>query len=178
MNPMNQPPVDPKPEKEANEPNQALLDLESKMAEYLDTVKRVQAEFENYQKRTDRERLEWQQWGLTPLVRDLLPVLDALDAGVNQPLVPAAEKAGLSRIRDQFMSVLTRHGVTALETIGKPFDPQLHECVSFVNQSGKKDHEIVTEILKGYTMNGKVIRHSQVQVNQVDETKKEVEKDH
>lgn len=170
---MNQtPPPEKKPTDAPEAPATApLVELEAKMSEYLDTVKRVQAEFENYQKRTDRERAEWQQWGLTPFVRDLLPILDGLDAGLNQPLVAATERAGLQRIRDQFMGVLSRHGVTPIEVLGKTLDPQLHECVSFVNVPGKKDHEIVTEILKGYMMNGKVIRHSQVQVNQMEEKK-------
>lgn len=141
-----------------------LSDARNTAESHLDDLKRVAADFENYRKRANREREELVTRASERLVTDLLPVLDSLDGalaaeveGVNQERV----LAGVRNTQQQLMDILTAHGLESMAALGKPFDPNLHEAVS----GGGDGHlVVVTEIRRGYSLNGRVIRPALVQV--------------
>ena len=117
-----------------------------------DRIKRLMAEFENFKKRSDKERLGMYNSVMGDVVMKLLPVLDNLEKAVAAESKDEQYKNGIEMVEKQFQDVLKANGVKEIESIGKPFDPSLHEAVSLVEDS------------KGYTIGDKVLRHSLVVV--------------
>src|SRR6266446_6365313 len=123
--------------------------------QFLNLAQRTKAEFENYQKRSQRDREMEKRYWYTPLVQDLLPVLDNLDramaaaeqAGETGPLVQ-----GVAMVQTQFLDMLKRHGITRVDAAGKPFDPNLHQAVM---QKASADVEpgMVVQVLEHGFMN-------------------------
>ena len=146
-----------------------LKEVQEQLDDYTILLKQLQADFENYQKRIDRERTEWQQWGTKQLGLDLLSVMDSLEAGILHAKSDS-EKAGLQRIAEQLKTVLLQHHIRPIDALGKKFDPLRHECITFVSDEKKADGIITTEISKGYLIHQQVLRYSRVQVNQLPPT--------
>src|SRR5437870_1077853 len=109
-----------------------LRKLAAERDQFLDVASRMRAEFENYQKRMQRERESERKYAFGPLALDLLPILDNLDravvaarqVGETGPLVQ-----GVVMVQAQFLELLKRHGITRIDCEGKPFDPNLHQAV-------------------------------------------------
>lgn len=160
------------PDPKSAEPTPTALDalsvMKQQLEEYTGLLKQLQADFENYQKRVDREKAEWQQWGAKQLALDLLSVMDSLEAGI-QHAVTDSEKAGLQKVADQLKSVLLQHHIRPIDATGKKFDPLRHECITFTQDNQQADGIVTVEISKGYLMHQQVLRHSRVQVNQLPE---------
>jgi len=147
-----------------------LLDLlqqeRKKSDDYLNNLKFLQADFENYRKRTDREVREIEEFSTAGLVKKLLPVLDDLDLGVAvADSTPQTEEFldGIAMVRKQLLTALEGEGLEEIDSIGMPFNPELHEAVDKVQGKGSKD-TVVEEIRKGYMFKGKVLRPSMVKV--------------
>ncbi len=140
----------------------------SKIAQdYKDTLQRLQAEFENAAKRTEREREDFRKFAGARIIEEFIPLADSIDAGLKQ-----AEKSknaemqnGFEMLRKQFTKVLGRNGVHRIETTGKKFDHSLHEALMTTKDETKEDDIILEEFSKGYTMNGKMLRPSKVKIN-------------
>ena len=96
------------------------------------------------------------------IVSNFLPILDNLEKAVDTETKDEEYKKGIELVLKQFKDVLTARGVKEIETIGKTFDPELHEAVSSVQDPNKGEKEIVQEYRKGYMIGNKVIRHSMV----------------
>ena len=127
-----------------------------------DHFKRILAEFENYKKRSQKERETLYNAILSDVVEVILPVLDNLENAVKVETKDEEYKKGIELVLKQFKDVLSARGVTEIETVGKTFDPELHEAVSSVQDASKGEKEIVQEYRKGYMIGNKVIRHSMV----------------
>jgi molecular chaperone GrpE len=149
-----------------------LDELRKKAAErdqYLDLAQRARAEFENYQKRNQREREQERQWMAGQFVLDILPVLDNLErataaatqAGEKGPLVQ-----GVAMVQQQFLELLKRHGVTRMEAEGKPFDAAHHQALVQQPTPDKPPNTILHVAEQGYLHDGRVLRPAKVVVAQ------------
>ena len=132
--------------------------------ELNDRYKRVLAEFENYKKRSSKERETLYNSILGDVVEVMLPILDNLENAAKVQTEDENYKKGIELVLKQFQDVLKSKGVEEIKTVGETFDPELHEAVSSVQDDTKGEKEIVQEYRKGYKLGHKVIRHSMVVV--------------
>jgi len=131
-----------------------------------DRLLRKQAEMDNLRKRFQREKEDFLQHATADLLRSLLPVLDGFERALrhSDPAVPKSFYEGLELIYQELWSVLTRSGVTRIETVGKQFDPHMHQAVETVEADGHRDHEIVEELQRGYKLKHRLLRPAIVKV--------------
>lgn len=129
-----------------------------------DRIKRLMAEFENFKKRSDKERTNMYNSVMGDVVIKLLPVLDNLEKAVESSTQDEQYKNGIELVMKQFKEVLESNGVKAIEAVGKPFDPSLHEAVSLVEDSSLGAKVVKEEYRKGYMIGDRVLRHSMVVV--------------
>ncbi len=129
-----------------------------------DRLKRVAAEFDNYKKRSSKEKEGLYNSLVGDIVSNFLPIIDNLEKAVEAETKDEEYKKGVELVLKQFKDVLSARGVTEIETVGKTFDPELHEAVSSVQDDTKGEKEIVQEYRKGYKIGDRVIRHSMVVV--------------
>jgi len=136
------------------------------VAEYLDHLRRLQAEFDNYRKRVLKEQTHAVELAAEPVIRRLLEVVDEFELA----LMSADEKPdfdrflhGVELVFAKLVDSLKAEGLERIEAEGKPFDPELHEALM---QTGEGDHVVVADVLRpGYTLRGRVIRPAGVRVN-------------
>lgn len=136
----------------------------SEYDELDDRFKRVYAEFENYKKRSSKERQTLYNSILGDVVEVMLPVIDNLENAVKVETEDENYKQGVELVLKQFKDVLVSKGVQEIPALGETFDPALHEAVSSVQDDTKGPQEIVQEYRKGYKIGSRVIRHSMVVV--------------
>lgn len=148
--------------KEDTELNTVKIELE----ETTDRLKRLMAEFENFKKRSAKEREALYSSLLADIVGSLLPVVDNLEKAVGVTTEDESYKQGIELVLKQFMDVLTSLGVKEIEGVGSTFNPEYHEAISMVKDETKQSQEIVEVYRKGYIIGDKVIRHSMVIVNE------------
>ena len=131
-----------------------------------DRLLRKQAELENFRKRAQREREDFLQHATADLVRALLPTLDGFDRALRHrdADVPEQFYQGMELIHKELTDVLTRAGLTPLETLGKDFDPHLHQAVETVEAGEHRDQEIVEELQRGYKLKQRLLRPAIVKV--------------
>ena len=127
-----------------------------------DRLKRVAAEFDNYKKRSSKEKDGLYNSLVGDIVSNFLPIIDNLEKAVEAETKDEEYRKGIELVLRQFKDVLSARGVTEIETVGKTFDPELHEAVSSVQDDTKGEKEIVQEYRKGYKLGDRVIRHSMV----------------
>lgn len=132
--------------------------------ELNDRYKRLLAEFENYKKRSGKERETLYNSILSDIVEVFLPIVDNLENALKIETQDEEYKKGIELILKQFREILKAKGVEEIPSIGETFDPSLHEAVSSIQDPEKKAQEIVQEYRKGYKIGSKVIRHSMVVV--------------
>ncbi len=144
-----------------------LDDLTAELEESKDKYLRLAAEFDNFRKRTAKERLELFQTAGKDIVTDLLEVVDDIDRATGEAGEPENENLpqGISLIFTKFKNILQSRGLKLMEAKGEEFDPELHEAIAEVpaptpDMTGK----VVDEITKGYYLNDKIIRHAKVVV--------------
>ena len=153
-----------KPETVEEKLQAKIEEQKEEIDEKNDRIKRLMAEFENFKKRSDKERLGMYNSVMGDVVMKLLPVLDNLEKAVAAESKDEQYKNGIEMVEKQFQDVLKANGVKEIESIGKPFDPSLHEAVSLVEDSNLGPKTIKEEYRKGYTIGDKVLRHSLVVV--------------
>ena len=127
-----------------------------------DRLKRVAAEFDNYKKRSAKERDTLYNSLIADIVSNFLPIMDNLEQAVAAETKDEEYKKGIELVLKQFKDVLASKGVKEIETVGKTFDPELHEAVSSIVDENLGEKEIAQEYRKGYMIGSKVIRHSMV----------------
>ena len=127
-----------------------------------DRLKRVAAEFDNYKKRSSKEKDGLYNSLVGDIVSNFLPIIDNLEKAVEVETKDEEYRKGIELVLKQFKDVLTARGVTEIEAVGKTFDPEVHEAVSSVQDETKGEKEIVQEYRKGYMIGNRVIRHSMV----------------
>ena len=140
------------------EENQKTID------ELTDTLKRLQAEFENYKKRVDKEKTEFVKYAHADLIAQMLPVLDSFEIALKNTTEKEKFVEGIKIIYAQLYSVLEAEGLKPIKATGEKFDPYKHE-VLMKEESDKPDDTILEEFQKGYMLNDKVLRHSKVKIS-------------
>lgn len=144
-----------------------LEKLKSENAAYLDRLARLQAEFDNFRKRNQREQAEFREYALSDTLKQLLPILDSLDRATKVEDVSAEDlRSGVELIDRQFHDVLTRLGVEPIAAAGQPFDPNLHQAIQMVETTEVPDHHVIDELQRGYRLRDRVLRAAMVRVAQ------------
>jgi len=145
-----------------------LSQLQSERDEYLDTLRRVQAEFENYRKRVIKEQTALVDRATEGLVEQLLPVLDSFELALKNFDAAGGHDAesvrkGVELVYAELLGVLEKAGLSRVEAEGKPFDPNVHEAVMQEEGDGEP---VVADVLRtGYTLKGRVLRPAMVKVS-------------
>ena len=132
--------------------------------ELEDRYKRILAEFENFKKRSGKERESLYNSILSDIIETILPIVDNLENAVKVETKDEEYKKGIELVLKQFKDVLTSKGVQEIKAVGETFDPELHEAVSSIQDENLGEKEIAQEYRKGYKIGTKVIRHSMVVV--------------
>ena len=156
-------------------PTEKILTLEAELAqakakaeEHYDHLQRLQAEFDNYRKRTLKEKTEIIKYASERLVGELLPVLDNFEraasaAQINPDFTSFSQ--GVEMILRQLQTALSKEGLKAMDAVGQPFDPNLHDAVLRVDSDEHPENTVVEELQKGYFLKEKVLRPSMVKVS-------------
>lgn len=137
------------------------------LAEANEKYLRLFAEFDNFRKRTDKEKSERYDMGARDIIEKILPVLDNFERGFSTVEEGDKEDAfvtGMDLVYKQFLKVLEDVGVQPIEALGKEFDPELHNAVMHVDDPDAGENIIVEEFQKGYTYKGHIVRYSMVKV--------------
>ena len=149
----------------AQKEEQIVVDpKQQELDELNDRYKRVLAEFENFKKRSGKERETLYNSILSDLIGGFLPIMDNLENALKAETKDLEYKKGVELVHKQFKDLLKSKGVEEIPAVGEIFDPTLHEAVSSVQDDTKGEKEIVQEYRKGYKIGSKVIRHSMVVV--------------
>lgn len=151
---------------DSTEANKQLAAKEAELQEYIGRLQRLQADFENFRKRNQKEREELAKYGAERLVCSLLPVLDNFERALTATGEESSLKTGVEMIYRQLSEVLANEGLACIEAVGKEFDPNMHQAVMRVEAQEHGDNEVVEELQKGYLLKEKVIRPSMVKVAQ------------
>ena len=138
-----------------------------RIEELEDKVKRQLAEFENFRNRTEKEKSRMYEFGARDVIEKMLPVVDNFERGLAA--IPEAEKggpvaSGMEMIYKQIMTTLEGLGVTPIDALNKPFDPNFHNAVMTEDTDEYESGKVSGVLQKGYTLNGKVIRPTMVKV--------------
>ena len=144
------------------EENVELTDTEKELEETVDRLKRVMAEFENYKKRNTKEREQLYNSILADIIASFLPVLDNLEKAAGTKTEDENMRQGIELVVKQIQDIFTKFGVETIETVGKPFDPEVHEAVSSVQDESLGEKIVKEEFRKGYKIGMKIIRHAMV----------------
>lgn len=147
--------------KEKKDPRDAQIE------DLTDRLKRSMAEFDNYRKRTEKEKSAMYEIGAKDIIEKILPVVDNFERGLatvpeDEREAPFAE--GMDKIYKQLMKTLEDAGVKPIEAVGKEFDPNFHNAVMHVEDENLGENVVAVELQKGYTYRDSVVRHSMVQV--------------
>lgn len=143
-----------------------LVDKQQLIEEHNDRYKRLQADFENFRRRTRQEKEDLSTVVAQNILLDLLPVVDNFERALGSAATQDAAKIilGVEMIHRQFAQILEKCGLTTVEALGQMFDPQKHDAVMRVEDETQEDGTVVEELQKGYAVRGKVIRPSMVKV--------------
>ncbi|EGW38717.1 MULTISPECIES: nucleotide exchange factor GrpE [unclassified Desulfosporosinus] len=145
-----------------------LAQAKAKAEEHYDHLLRLQADFDNYRKRTQKEKVDLINYASERIVGDLLPILDNFERAANAAKVNpdiTAFSQGVDMIFRQLQTALSKEGLKAMEAVGQPFDPNLHEAVLRVASEEHPENTVVEELQKGYYLKEKVLRPCMVKVS-------------
>ena len=156
-------------ENDSNSETNKLEEMGKKLEEINDKYLRLYSDFENFRKRTSKERVEMIQYASEETIKGLLTIVDDYERAIedlnSQENVPQTSKEGILLVYNKLMNFLTQKGVKTINAKGEMFDENLHEAVSqFPAENGSQKGLVIEELLKGYTMFDKVIRFSKVVV--------------
>ena len=141
--------------------------IEDLTAQLDDLRKRNLAEFENFRKRTEKEKSTMFDMGAKSVLEKLLPIIDNFErgfAGISEEQMSDPFVSGMDMVYKQLVKALADMGVEPIEAVGKPFDPNLHNAVMHVEDENLGENTVAQEFQKGYLYHGSVVRHSMVQV--------------
>ncbi len=145
--------------------NHKLAETEKIRDEYLALAKGVRAEFENYQKRQQRDLQQERRYAQLPLASDLLPVLDNLERALEAAAQAGDNSAltqGVRLVMGQFVELLKRHGISRMECVGKPFDPNHHEAVTQMASPDHPSQTVLQAFEQGWLLHDRVLRPAKV----------------
>jgi molecular chaperone GrpE len=152
----------------ASDPEARVRQAEAKAAENWDKVLRATAELENVRRRVERESANLQKYALERVLGELITVNDSFELGLNAMASENAETRahldGLQLTHKQFWATLERYGVTAIDPVGQPFNPELHEAVSMVESAEAPPNHVLKVMQKGYRLHDRLLRPARVVV--------------
>ncbi len=165
-------PIEAPPDAPAGDGNAAaaavdVAELQRERDEYKDLLLRARADFDNYRKRIERERLEQEESAAAALLRDLLPVADDLERALSAPADSDAAQGyrrGVELIQQKMLDLLRSRGVRPIEALGNTFDPHLHQAVAHEAVPGRREGEVIEEYRRGYMLGNRLLRPSMVKV--------------
>jgi len=152
----------------ADETGDDLKRLQGLADEFQGRALRVQADFDNFRRRTMKEKEELAQYATSKLVTELLPVMDNFERALaTAPATPEFEAftKGVNMIFRQLEGVLKNEGLTAMETVAQPFNPEYHQAIMQVESEEHEEGIVTEEVQKGYLLKGKVLRPAMVKVS-------------
>jgi len=138
--------------------------LAAEKAEATDLLLRRQAEFENYRRRTERDRSDFIQYAGMELVREMVPILDDFERGLKTDTTDRVYAKGIELIYQRLYETLRKMGLEPIESTGRPFDPHLHQAVDKVHTTEVADQTVLQEYQRGYNFKGKLLRPAMVKV--------------
>ena len=138
--------------------------LEQQIEELTDRLKRNMAEFDNFRKRTEKEKSSMYVIGAKDIIEKILPVVDNFERGLAQAPQDDPFADGMEKIYKQLTTTMEGMGVEPIEAVGKEFNPDFHNAVMHVEDESVGENIVVEELQKGYTYKGFVVRHSMVKV--------------
>lgn len=156
-----------KPDKQADQLDQLRIErdgLKVERDELRDLLVRRQAEFDNFRKRTERERSEYVQYAGMEMVRDMLPILDDFQRAMKVDGGAPEYAKGVEMIYHRMYDTLKKVGLEPIETEGKSFDPHLHQAIERVETKDSPDGTVLGEFQRGYLFKGRLLRPSMVKV--------------
>ena len=139
--------------------------LRAEKANYLDRLARLQAEFDNFRKRSLRDQQDFRDYALAEALKSLLPILDSLDRALKTKGVSVEDfRSGIELIDKQFHDALSKLGVEPVGAEGETFDPNLHQAVQMVDTDEVEDHRVIDELQRGYRIKDRLLRPAMVRV--------------
>jgi molecular chaperone GrpE len=134
-------------------------------ASYLDRLARLQAEFDNFRKRSVKEQQDFRDYALAEALRSLLPILDSLDRALKTNEASVEDfRSGIELIDKQFHDALSKLGVEPVPAEGEVFDPNLHQAIQMVDTAEVEDHHVIDELQRGYRIKDRLLRPAMVRV--------------
>ncbi len=141
---------------------------EAEALEYKNKFLRLSADFQNFKRRSEKEKTDIFKFANEKLMLDLLPILDNMERAIEHAGDDSDETSildGLKLIQKSFSEMLTKNGVEPIKAVGEEFDPALHHAVMSAESDDHESHVVIEEFQKGYKLKDKVIRHSMVKVS-------------
>lgn len=139
--------------------------LRAERASYLDRLARLQAEFDNFRKRSVKEQQDFRDYALAEALRSLLPILDSLDRALKTSDASVQDfHSGIELIDKQFHDALAKLGVEPIPAEGEVFDPNLHQAIQMVDTAEVEDNHVIDELQRGYRIKDRLLRPAMVRV--------------
>lgn len=152
------------PVEEVDEKDVKIAELEKQLAETKDQHMRTLAEYDNYRKRTAKEKLEAYGDAAAKTITEMLAVIDNFDRAMAAECTDANFKNGMQMILNQYLEILKKLGVSEIEADGKEFDPRFHNAVNQIEDENFGENTVAQVFQKGYIMGDRVLRHAMVVV--------------
>jgi molecular chaperone GrpE len=152
---------------EQRDPAIELADLQKQRDDYYDRLLRKTAEFDNYRKRTERERLQLSEAAAADLIEELLPLVDDMERALKAEGGSEGAEAirrGVELIYKRLLDTLRKRGVKPLEALGQDFDPHFHQAVAYEPAEGRRDGEVIEVFRPGYMLGDRLLRPAMVKV--------------
>jgi molecular chaperone GrpE len=151
---------------EQPDPSLDAAELQQQRDDYYDRLLRKTAEFDNYRKRVERERLQLSEAAAADLLTELLPLVDDLERALKADAGPDGEgiRKGVELIHKQLLEVLRKRGVKPVDALGADFDPHFHMAVAHEPAEGRREGEVVEEFRRGYMLGDRLLRPAMVKV--------------
>jgi molecular chaperone GrpE len=130
----------------------------------LDRLARLQAEFDNARKRAVREQQEFREYAAADFIKNILPILDSFERALKAEGDSSDFRNGIELIYRQFQDALQKIGVQPIVSMGRPFDPRVHEAIEMVDTTEVPDHHVLDELQRGYKYKDRLLRPAMVRV--------------
>jgi molecular chaperone GrpE len=155
-------------DKEIGELKKKLEEKEKEIKEHHDRLLRLAADFENYKKRAARDKEDWAKFANEDLLRTILPFIDNLERAINHAQKTSDTGVLIEGVRltiQQILQSLNKFGLSSFQSVGKPFDPTVHEAMLVVETDKHEPNQVVEEFQKGYLLNDRLLRPATVSVS-------------
>ncbi|HUL29739.1 MAG TPA: nucleotide exchange factor GrpE [Thermodesulfobacteriota bacterium] len=166
-------------EKEIAELKKKLEEKEKEVKEHHDRLLRLAADFENYKKRAAKDKEDWTRFANEDLLKTILPFIDNLERAVNHAQKASDTGVLIEGVRltiQQILQALNRFGLSSFQSVGKPFDPTVHEAMLVVETDQHEPNQVVEEFQKGYLLNDRLLRPATVSVSKPPEKEAQTSK--